>query len=158
MPEIFPFPISIPERDLTGLSMRLDLTRLPEPQTVPGVTPPEDGRSEGQIRNEGAQRDPVRWFKMKACGATQGAISAAIPAHFLDSPTCFHGAPPPRAALACIVEQPSAFATSSTHPESGPLPMLEHFQNIQRYALQRKIWVESALCPSHIVSAADVES
>jgi predicted GNAT family acetyltransferase len=93
----------------------------------------------------GSQRDPVRWFKMKSCGATQGAPSATIPAHFLDSPTCFHGAPPPCAALAFVVEQPSAFATSSTEPEPGPLPMLQQFQNIQRYALQRKIWVESAL-------------
>lgn len=38
MPEIFPFPISIPERDLTDLRTRLDLTRLPEPQTVPDAT------------------------------------------------------------------------------------------------------------------------
>jgi epoxide hydrolase len=37
-PEIFPFPISIPERDLTDLRARLDLTRLPEPETVPDAT------------------------------------------------------------------------------------------------------------------------
>jgi putative acetyltransferase len=98
-----------------------------------------------QIHNKGSQRDPVRWFKMKSCAARRGAPSATIPAHFVDSPTCFHGAPPPRAALAFVVEQPTAFSTSSTHPESGPLPMLEHFQNIQRNAFQRKIWVESAL-------------
>ena len=38
MPEVFPFPISIPERDLTDLHTRLDLTRLPEPETVPDAT------------------------------------------------------------------------------------------------------------------------
>jgi hypothetical protein len=38
MPEIFPFPISIPERDLSDLRARLDLTRLPEPETVPDAT------------------------------------------------------------------------------------------------------------------------
>jgi hypothetical protein len=37
-PEIFPFPISIPERDLTDLRTRLDLTRLPEHETVPDAT------------------------------------------------------------------------------------------------------------------------
>jgi epoxide hydrolase len=38
MPEISPFPISIPERDLSDLRTRLDLTRLPEPETVPDAT------------------------------------------------------------------------------------------------------------------------
>jgi epoxide hydrolase len=37
-PEIFPFPISIPERDLIDLRTRLDRTRLPEPETVPDAT------------------------------------------------------------------------------------------------------------------------
>ena len=35
MLQIVPFPIGIPEQDFTDLHRRLDLSRLPEPQTVP---------------------------------------------------------------------------------------------------------------------------
>jgi len=38
MHEIIPFPIHVPERNLTDLRARLDLTRLPEPETVPDTT------------------------------------------------------------------------------------------------------------------------
>ncbi|WP_158811139.1 epoxide hydrolase family protein [Beijerinckia sp. L45] len=38
MPEIFPFPINVPERDLIDLRTRLEHTRLPEPQTVSDAT------------------------------------------------------------------------------------------------------------------------
>ncbi len=38
MLQIVPFPISISEHDLDDLHRRLDLTRLPEPETVPDAT------------------------------------------------------------------------------------------------------------------------
>ena len=38
MPEILAFPMSVSERDLTDLRARLNLNRLPEPETVPDAT------------------------------------------------------------------------------------------------------------------------
>lgn len=38
MSEVIPFPVNIPERDLADLRARLDLTRLPERETVPDAS------------------------------------------------------------------------------------------------------------------------
>jgi pimeloyl-ACP methyl ester carboxylesterase len=37
-PEIEPFPVHVPDRDLADLHARLDATRLPEPETVPDTS------------------------------------------------------------------------------------------------------------------------
>jgi hypothetical protein len=49
VPEIFPFPISIRECDLTDLRTRVDLTRLPEPQTVPDATQASNWTARGSF-------------------------------------------------------------------------------------------------------------